>query len=103
MHLEVFHIVTTPDSHLLSTPISPCMSSPIYSATVISDPSNYHVHVIQQFQVITSVASQVSDQEEWKTISLQNLGYTCYLNSVLQRLFTLNYSTTFFLQILSHH
>ncbi len=63
------------------------MSLP-HSSAMKCESSDHHTHIhIQQ--------SQVSDGVDWKPIGLPNLGNTCYLNSVRQCLFTIDYYTSF--------
>ncbi len=90
--VPVFPSVTKPESPCVSTPIFPSVSSS-HSSTMKSESSDHHVH-IQQSHATTSV-SQVSDGVDWKPIGLQHLGDTCYFNSVLQCLFTIDHSSSF--------
>ncbi len=77
----VLSSVINPESPCVPMPVSPSVSSPHYSAMRCgsSDPHN-HI-LIPQSHATTSV-SQVSDGLDWKPIGLQNLGNTCYLNSL---------------------
>ncbi len=75
--------------HLLCvyTPVSPGVSAHVFPS--VTKPESPCVPI-----PISSSGS--SDGVDWKPIGLQNLGNTYYLNSVLQCIFTIDCSTSFF-------
>ncbi len=105
-HLLYEHLsrrANTPMSPSVSAPIlssvikpkSPCVPVPVSPGVSSTHSCNHQNHIlIQQSHATTSVA-QVSDGVDWKPIGLQNLCNTCYLNSVLQCLFIIDYYTSF--------
>ncbi len=74
--------------------LSPGVSSP-HSSAMGCGSSDPHNHILIAQSHATTSVSQVSDGVDWKPTGLQNLCNTCYLTSVLQCLFTIDYYTSF--------
>ncbi len=93
--------VSTPVLSCVIKPESPCVPMPVspgvspHSSAMECGSSDPHNHILIQQSHATTSVSQVSDGVDWKPIRLQNLDNKCYLNSVLQCLFTIDYYTSF--------